>query len=824
VLLTCVVGLDIMSCAMGRRVRVVPVPESAGEALVEARREFRARDEGWRPRARAAAERAGTIDPAWIGPRRFLDELDREELLAAEALAVRLAELREQPDDPALLYLVGRLEGRRGLPRFTYANRLDPDLAWALHGTAWMTFQDGDARAARRIGKQALARARNPWERSTFSIAQARYELVLERREQAEAIIQTALEDPDLARGDRTELGVWLSRTELASADPSDVERGFWRGLEVLRAEDPTEREVVELGLSLLAAADRLGFAAALDEIETALAAGDGPGRDQLRARILMERGSRGLALSVLARAERAGTLPEEFHDSMHLARISAGDAPGAVEAWLDSLPRQALGVDGLPLREELRALVLAARAAGADPGEDQELAALASAMLAAGWYREARALAPRLALNDLDLALEVDEQAAEGRSVLGGIHRLLRLVDSGSEYAGPAHATSMAQEDGADLADADSQPAGRIEDLDELLAAMSPLFLRHRIDGGVARIAASPRTSYGPMATVIHPGPVYSRADERAGRGTEGEPVLGISSELLEMGRFGLFGESVGGGGPDGTVLRLLAFEERSGEHLGVAYSGTVAWCDGADVPSRPVRRGARITGAALHEGYWIDIEGVRTELARWRRLAAEFLDGSGERGALALAGRGPTLPPNADARTRAQVYAPLSESDRVRLALLGDHEVTLEELLEVTAVHEEGHLTDRTRFLPIARNLGSALGLLFASGLSPGGVAEMLEYRAQLVALCATVDPRISLAECLDGAEGTGGVTPHGAAYRDLVADWLEVLERQRAAGSFPQLDDQHYLIHQLHFLSAEDVRRVSLQLAEDRGMVRD
>jgi hypothetical protein len=419
-----------------------------------------------------------------------------------------------------------------------------------------------------------------------------------------------------------------------------------------------------------------------------------------------------------------------------------------------------------------------------------------------------------------------VDEEAAAGSAVLGGIRRLLEVVDAGSIYAGPAHALSVELEDGQVAIRSDRESVGRIEDLDELLAAITPLFERHRSEGGLPVIANSPRTKYGPMATVIHPGPVYSRADEQSGRGVAGEPVLGLSSELLEMGRFGLFGESVGGGGPDGTVLRLLAFEERSGEHLGVAYSGTVAWCDGADVPSRPVRRGARITGAALHEGYWIDVAGVRAELERWLQLEDEFLGGDGQRGELALAGRGPTLPANADARTRARVYAPLGEADRVRLALLRGRtaapRMTLEELLEVTAVHEEGHLTDRTRFLPLTRHPFGALGLLLASGLSPQGVAQMLEYRAQLVALCVAVEPRIPLAECLDGAEGDTGVTPHAAAYRKLMADWLELLERERAAGELPALDDEHYLIHQLHLLRAEDVRRVSLLLAESRGMV--
>ena len=54
----------------------------------------------------------------------------------------------------------------------------------------------------------------------------------------------------------------------------------------------------------------------------------------------------------------------------------------------------------------------------------------------------------------------------------------------------------------------------------------------------------------------------------------------------------------------------------------------------------------------------------------------------------------------------------------------------MSLDELIEVTATHEEGHLLDRTRFLPLSKHWGAALLFLLESGFSPTRVAESLPY----------------------------------------------------------------------------------------------
>ena len=145
------------------------------------------------------------------------------------------------------------------------------------------------------------------------------------------------------------------------------------------------------------------------------------------------------------------------------------------------------------------------------------------------------------------------------------------------------------------------------------------------------------------------------------------------------------------------------------------------------------------------------------------------------------------------------------------------------LDELVHLTALHEEAHLCDRTRFLPLSRNLGAAFGLLLDAGFSPAGVARLLEYRAELTALCVAPDPRIVLVSILGVAESGGGVTPHPAGYRDLLSDLVAVLDREVSdhPTRWPEIDSDRVLVHQLHRLDPERVRELGLLLARRKGL---
>ena len=84
---------------------------------------------------------------------------------------------------------------------------------------------------------------------------------------------------------------------------------------------------------------------------------------------------------------------------------------------------------------------------------------------------------------------------------------------------------------------------------------------------------------------------------------------------------------------------------------------------------------------GAALHEGYWIDVGGLRGDLRDWRRLEEDFLRGDPDLVDRVLSQQGPRLPASDVARRleEQRAYASLNEARRVQLAVLRDREMSV-------------------------------------------------------------------------------------------------------------------------------------------------
>lgn len=872
VLLSLAIAALASGCASSRAASVRPVPAAASLAMAEAQAALRAGGDDAVERARSALESAVAAAPDWVAPRRALDEILRGDLRALEALAGYRETLERGEGDAATLYLAGRLEGREGVPRFERAIVLDPTLAWGWHGIAFRG-ESEDGIAPRTAAQRALELARDPWERTFFTANLARIEATAGRTEIAVQLLDRRALDPETSLEGRTALAVQAALVQLRAPRLRTVEVGTERALAALRELDPTDAEITELTTAL----DRAIPPCDPGRIVLALAARPGAARDRRRAEILLEKSPSPLALGLLERALAAEGAMTPRGSLLRTARFAAGDFQRATERWLEDLPDLARGEDGLPrdprlarVVESVRALAGNAPAGGAQagvaaPGEyhADALVDFCAALVDAGWLREARTVAARLGSVDLDRALELDARALAGITFLNSTRRILQTIDGArgrkrtSATAASAVRSDLRSDLPAEPAQAevtlapDSSPASKAPPIanftsvrldppttiDELLAALAPHAAAVRAfrgdDADLERtrkeLLASPRRSYAGVAEVVHPGPTLSAEDEDEDLGAAGTPVGGLAALLAELGRFGIFG-ALSGDGPDGTILPVLVLEERSGEHLGVRWHGTVAWCEGADVPSRAGRAGARIAGAALHEGYWIDVDQVRNELTSWETLARDFRS-SPERVRGALAVRGLAARAGEDGlRERTTASALLDESERVRLAVLRDRAapgevlgaIALDELIAVSSTHEEGHLCDRTRFLPLSRHWLRALGLLANAGFSPLRVQEDLEYRAQLTALASIADPRVALAQILDGVQGGFGATPHAAGYVRLLDDFLLLLDGEVQRGGFPQIASDRTLVHQLHALSAEDVRTVALLLAHKKRMV--
>jgi hypothetical protein len=849
------------STRVGPRVR--PVPAEASAALEEARAWSRVAGAQAHQRAWTAAARARELAPDWIAPRRLLDNFLLAELLGVEALAEHRSALERRPADAAELYLAGRLEGHSGERRFKAAAAADPSLAWAYHGLAHSASQRGDARLALRYGQMALERGRDPWERTYFTSALARYHVALDRPRDALALLEARLEAEEVSPVDHVELSVQAALIEMGMVFQPEYKQGYARALALLRESDLTDPEVEQLVERMRRM--RPGDGAGSLELQLALASRPGAARDRKRADLMLEYRSTPLALALLRRSLEEGGGTPVSPPLLRAARFAAGQFALAIEEWLQDVPHAVLGADDVPRDLALRRVVECARGLG-DPAGPEELARFGELLAQAGWFREARSVAAALAIYDLDRALALEDQAAAGQELLIGMRRLMQDLDN--RERGESHAreglalgsSSGTIEPSALVGSGSSNARG----LREVLASMAPLVARAQaLLGGetderrvAETLAASPVQEYGGVGALVHPGPWFSPADEAAGLGRAGETVPGLAELLARLGRFGVVGQMLGGRGPDGTLLQRVLVEEKSGEHLGTPWSGTVVWCEGADLRSRAGRLGASISGAALHEGYWIDYDAVRRERDRWAAfqrayghlggdlLGADLADGSRVERALAARGLALLSPgehPEARRAERRDASTLLGQADRVRLAVLRDRAralrhppqdgslpplVSLDELALLTSLHEEGHLCDRTRFLPLSRHLGQALRFLAASGFSPARVARRLEYRAELSALCEAPDPRVALVAILDAAEGSSsGITPHAQAYRELLADLLAVLDREieRDAKRWPEIRPNFVLAHQLHWLPAERLRELALKLARSEGIAR-
>lgn len=772
-------------------------------------------------RALLAAESAARAEPRWAVPQRFIDDWRHRPWLT---LPARYGEHLEAARRGSAVgaYLAARLGGADADRRMDQARRLDPLLSWAWHGEAWRSFGRGRIRQAIAAGSQALRYARDPGERAHFTWALGRYLRADERDGQARRVLERSLVVDEagpavsLRAAERTFIELELALAELESVEDAAVRRGVQRGLAILRRPGIPIPDRVGLALALSGVEDALVVP---DEITLALLEAERGASSEVETEALRDLRGRGVEPGA------EGGRPAGSRRERLLGAIESGiDARAAMAEWAAGLPSWLLDEDGAPRRPVLKRLVSLALSSGPDAGAlEQEQ--LGDALIDAGWFREAKAFSKWI--RDPVVSARIEESAVRGRAVLGSLRALASRLDARAAFlkSGAVAADGIA-----------SLEKGRITTLGALREEIEGRFVAA---GALDKVTEQhPKIAYGPLGAILHPGPRFSAEDEALGRGSQGEIVPGISKLFSTMGRFALIGNGVGQGGPDATVLRIVGVEERSGSHLGRPFRGTVFWCEGADVPGRFGRMGAAISGAALHEGYYVDLEMVAVEKAQWDELRTRFL-GRPDRVDAALSVRGAKVP----VRQRTETTPPLGAADRMRLAVMrGDagtrgssglprgtgedlREISLGELAHVVATHEEGHLCDRGQWYPLSiGRVMKLISLAAAHRFQAGAIARALEERAQLVALAASDDVRVAWIDILDAAEASGGgVTPHGGAYRRVLQDLVNRLDQEWRRGEWAgsDLDPERRWIDQLHRVDPERLRALAVREAKSRGL---
>jgi len=869
---TAVLGVLVggFSCAISRPI-AMPAPErGATDTFDAARVLLRELDgvdpEDWqrartlRARAEVLLEQAAERDPTWAPPRRFLDDLARRFLGGPSAYAQRLGAVAAQPGDAVAIYLVGRLEIDRPSQRFAQALAADPSLSWAHHGLSVEHESAQRSGPAFASASRALERARGGYEVSLFARRLSDLLFASGRGANAREVLERAAVRSDLAPLDALELDLALAILELrAEKDAATVERGYRRALRLISTGELNRGEMARLLLRLDAGRAGRSPEAWTFDLRVAIdSAGGAPWLDLASLELLRD----DLVFLAYGLLELDGGF--ETASSVRIAGFNRGAARAAVDAWLAALPAVVRDADGNPKDPALAALVRASRAvpeqlAQAEPGV---LLAFADACLRAGWFDEALSLARALhavGATVVDVH-RVESAARAGRAMVGEITSALTSFQGGERSwwfePNPARASFDDNFEDRRRVHARGQSARDLRGLLDGLANIArtygaPLGLAEPDLG--ARIRSSPHIRYGPFARVLVPGPIFARRDAQQGLGEAGSTVPGLAELLHALGRVALVGDVVGSA-PDGTLLRRLHHERVEGEHLGVPFEGVVIWCEGTDVAGGLARLGSLVSGAALHEGYWVDIESERRRHARWLGLERQYLLAE-RRGELEALLAEPGLPLFGDpaesdlARLeRRRVVPPLGAGDRLRLAILleralaeesaTEREVSLvevvaaprtgrvriEELIEVIRVHEEGHLIDRTRYLPLGRNPLRALGLALRKGFAPGAIERELERRAQLVALCALPDPRFALVDLLDAAEQSrASAGAHARAYTQLLGELLLEIDREieRDPDTLPALDRERTFVHQLHRLTPEELRGLALEMARRQGV---
>jgi len=145
-------------------------------------------------------------------------------------------------------------------------------------------------------------------------------------------------------------------------------------------------------------------------------------------------------------------------------------------------------------------------------------------------------------------------------------------------------------------------------------------------------------------------------------------------------------------------------------------------------------------------------------------------------------------------------------------RLYLAGDFDLAGE-----VGVHEDSHLVDAARHLPVGRHAFRNFGLALRSGFSASEILAFLERNAQLTAIAEGPAPLAALASCC-AALGDPGV--HATAYREIVQGMVEEIHAR--PESYREIDPARVILQQLHRLPESKVRELGRILVERWGLL--
>ncbi len=254
-------------------------------------------------------------------------------------------------------------------------------------------------------------------------------------------------------------------------------------------------------------------------------------------------------------------------------------------------------------------------------------------------------------------------------------------------------------------------------------------------------------------------------------------------------------------GGPPEAMLAELVRREPRARARVrGTEVEREVAWIGTRHVSGyQEWAGGGDLAGLALQGMVLVDLRAI----ARWEGEIAR------RRARLAPRRDEILAEPALDDPSTKAIDDPAGVEDR--LYLEGPLDLGGEVLK-----HEEAHLVDANRHLPVLSHPLRNFELALRGGFDASEILALLERNAQLAAIAEGPGPRAALATCC-AALGRGD--PHGVGYGAIV----EALVEEIAAhpDRYPAIDASRVIVQQLHRLSDGEIRALARGIQQAWGL---
>ncbi|MHC4473666.1 MAG: tetratricopeptide repeat protein, partial [Planctomycetota bacterium] len=463
-----------------------------------------------------------------------------------------------------------------------------------------------------------------------------------------------------------------------------------------------------------------------------------------VRARVRRRRGDAAGALRDLEKAIAAGSRRAPLRYERFALAIEAEVYGEALEAWEEALPLAFVLGEGNRRRPAVAALRGALGRADGARSDPRALAALARALSATGFAREAALVGAR--------ALALAPESPDLQALTADLDSWARFLDGVRDRFRRGYRSFDAGEEGKGL-----------EGTLDALRSMSRRRLGRDVFEG---ILVDDYAFVGSVARTDGPGAARDWEDRGA---------------LLVLGRRA-------GGPAEATLLRVVGRYPDAEAH-GVPFVLTVG--EGRTLRSYGERVGGGVAGFTLPGWVMLNLDVLAGAEEEIERLASSAEDRP--------------LWPARDEERRTSLWFTQGVRGRLARRHLRSTRGSAGVLGSVLA-HEAGHVLDADRWVPFGKNLPGLLWHLIRHGFSISSIEVTLEANAEAHALLNAPFPRGALLNTMSYLPYRTSGPPHSLAYHDLLREIVLAIERE--PERYPSIDRRYSFLGQLDRLTDSEL----------------